>query len=420
MTNPALLQRLTNVQDRADQLDLLKRAIGRESITGNEANFVALLKQEMGARGLAPQTAEFLPGRPNIWGERKGAGDGPRLQFVGHTDVVNVKGWRERWAGTERENPFGGVEADGAIWGRGAADLKGGICAALGALDLIDAAGLRLKGDVAYAFIGDEESGEPGSGVSAGITRWSDDVESGLVPKPDFAIYVEPTQLAVYSAQIGFFIADVIVTGRSAYFGRPELGVDALKAAHAILTSVWAYAIELEAVEPHPLTGKASVLVTGIEGGGLIAVPGECRFSVIGSLRPGDDLDAVTAGFEAAIRQTSIDDGVCVDIEYTAGRDHPKGGSPAEIDANRPEAALLRQTIALAAPGKGGAEGAPYWSENSFLINKLGVPAVYCAPGDISHCHTSEERIEIDEYLSASRAFALFAAAYCGVEDVKS
>ena len=39
-----------------------------------------------------------------------------------------------------------------------------------------------------------------------------------------------------------------------------------------------------------------------IAGGGYIAVPGECRFSVIGKLRPGETLEAAVAGFEAAVQ----------------------------------------------------------------------------------------------------------------------
>src|SRR5438105_4030685 len=90
--------------------------------------------------------------------------------------------------------------------------------------------------EAAFAeLLGDEESGEPGSGVSAGIKRLVEDIETGLVPRPDFAVYVEPTQLDVFTAQMGFLICDITVTGRSAYFGMPEAGVDALKAAHAIL-----------------------------------------------------------------------------------------------------------------------------------------------------------------------------------------
>ena len=57
-------------------------------------------------------------------------------------------------------------------------------------------------------------------------------------------------------------------------------------------------------------------------------------------------------------------------------------------------------------------EGAPYWSEAPFLINRLGVPTVYWAPGDIRNCHTLEERVLVKEYLDGIVAFAAFIAAF--------
>ncbi|WP_112320944.1 M20 family metallopeptidase [Oceanibium sediminis] len=415
--NAQLESRLDAALDRKKALVLLKGAIARNSITGQEANFVAFLSDEMHKRGLSPETEEFLPGRPNIWRARSGNGRGKRLQFIGHTDTVHVDGWREHWQGTEREDPFGAAEVDGAIWGRGVTDLKGGICAALAALDLLDDAGIELAGDVAFAFVGDEESGEEGSGISAGVAHWTDKVQSKLIARPDFAIYVEPTSLSVYTAQIGFFIADVKVTGRSAYFGRPDLGVDALKATHAILASVWNHAEARQSLTPHPLTGPSSVLVTGLEGGGYIAVPGECRFSVIGSLRPGDSLDDAVAAFEAAVRSNPVEDGIGIEITYPAGRDHAFGGTPAEIPTDLPEVAALKAAVSSVAPERGRTGGAPFWSESSFLINRLGVPTVYCAPGDIACCHTSQEHLAIDEYLAAIRAYARFIVAYCGTPE---
>lgn len=412
-----LHRRLGAAQDRAAAVALVRNAVGRRSITGNEANFVAFLEAEMAGRGLGPRRAEFLPGRPNVWGERKGAGGGPRLQFIGHTDTVHVEGWREHWAGTEREDPFGAAEVDGAIWGRGVADLKGGICASLAALDLLDRAGLRLKGDVAYAFVGDEESGEEGTGVSAGVAHWSGMVAVGEIAAPDFAVYVEPTQLAVYAAQIGFYICDVTITGKSAYFGKPQLGVDALKATHAVLSAIWTHAGELHAGAAHPLTGRASVLVTTLAGGGYIAVPGECRLSVVGTLRPGDSLDAAVRAFEAAVRAAPVSEGIAIRFDYPAGRDHALGGSPVEIDPDLAPVRILQEAVGAAAPGRGGIEGAPFWSETPFLVDRLGCPAVYCAPGDIGVCHTFEEHLVVDEYLAAIRAYAAFMAAYCGVSE---
>jgi acetylornithine deacetylase/succinyl-diaminopimelate desuccinylase-like protein len=400
--------------DRQQVLTLLKGAVSRDSVTGNEANFADFLQEKMGRSGLNPQRADFLPGRPNVWGERKGAGGGKRLLFMGHTDTVHVRGWQEQWAGTEREDPFGGALVDGEIWGRGTADLKAGICAGLAALDLIDQAGIRLRGDVAFAFVGDEESGEPETGVSAGAKDYTSRLLAGEIAKPDFAIYVEPTRLAVFPAQMGFFIADVKITGKSAYFGVPEQGIDALKAAHQVLSAIWRHSDVISARASHDLVGSGFVLVTEIGGGGYIAVPGEARLSLIRKLLPGENLDEAVAELEAAIRGAALQEGIGLDISYPAGRDHAHGGSPAEIDANLPQIGALSAALGAAMPGRGQIEGAPYWSESPFLINEIGCPTVYCAPGDITNCHTLEERVNVDEYVAGIVAFATFIASYCG------
>jgi acetylornithine deacetylase len=414
----ALHDRLAAALDRDDALGLLQGAIARESVTGNEASVVGFLEGEMRRRGVGSvETADFLPGRPNLWGERRGAGGGKRLLFVGHTDTVHVEGWREHWAGTEREGPFAGPVVDGAVWGRGAGDLKAGICASLAALGLLDRAGIRLRGDLGFAFVGDEESGQPGTGVSAGVKDYVARIERGGIARPDFAVYVEPTRLAVYPAQIGFFIAEITVTGRSAYFGVPELGRDALKAAHRILTALWAHSDAVAARAEHGLVGRGFLLVTGIEGGGFIAVPERCTLSLIRKLLPGESLDAAAAELEAVVRGAVEDPEIGVGIAYPAGRDHRLGGTGAETDANAPAVALLGEAMAAAMPGRGGIEGAPFWSEMPFFTERLGVPAVYCAPGDIRNCHTFEEHMELEEYFAGVLGFAIFMARYCGVAD---
>lgn len=418
--DPDLHARLAAAFDANDALTLLRGAIGENSITGNEAGFVAFLRDELMRRKIPSiGYADFLPGRPNIWGERPGTGDGPRLLFIGHTDTVHVEGWREHWAGTEREDPFGAPVIDGAVWGRGAGDLKAGICTSLAALSLLDRASIRLKGDVAFAFVGDEESGQPGSGVSAGIKDYVARIEAGSIARPDFAVYVEPTQLSVYSAQIGFFIADITITGKSAYFGLPELGRDALKASHAVMSALWAHSEELGARADHPLLGKAFLLITGLSGGGFIAVPEECRLSLIRKLLPGESLDAAVAELESVVRGAIADPDIAVAFAYPAGRDHPLGGSPCEVDPQAAPIGLLSAIVGGALEGHGAIGGAPYWSESPFLADRLGVPTVYCAPGDIGNCHTFEEHVRLDQYHAGILAFAQFMARYCGTVDAK-
>jgi acetylornithine deacetylase len=414
----ALTQTLRTALDESDAIALLRGAIGRESITGNEANVVSYLAEQMQVRGLTNvETTDFLPGRPNVRGTRSGSGAGKRLLFIGHTDTVHVDGWREHWSGDQREDPFGAPIIDGEIWGRGAGDLKAGICTSLAALSLLNRAGIRLKGDVDFAFVGDEESGQPGSGVSAGVKAHTARIASGELPRPDFVVYTEPTRLAIYPAQIGFFITDITISGRSAYFGVPELGRDALKASHAVMSALWAHSDEISARAEHPLVGKGFLLITTLTGGGFIAVPERCTLSLIRKLLPGESLDAAAAELEAVIRGAVTDPDISIDIAYPAGRDHALGGSATEIDLNHPALAMLGDAVGQAMPGRGGAEGAPFWSETPFFVNGLNIPAVYCAPGDIRNCHTFEERVSVEEYLAGVVAFADFMTRFCGVEE---
>jgi acetylornithine deacetylase len=303
---------------------------------------------------------------------------------------------------------------DGKIWGRGSADLKAGICMAIEALRTLDRAGAELAGDVVLAFVGDEESGEPGTGVSAGMKAFMPMLASGELPHPDMAIYVEPTTLDIYTAQIGFFICDIEVVGRTAYFGVPEQGVDALKATHDILSALWAHSSILEERGLHHLVGRSFLLVTAVEGGGLIAVPESCRLSLIRKLRPGEDLDQARSELEATVRGAVRQPEIRLAFAYPAGRDHTIGGEAFEMDPAPEGIRLLSDIVRHNRPERGRIRGAPFWSEASFLTAG-GIPTVYFAPGDISICHTLEERVPINEYFHGIAAMAEFIEAYCGV-----
>ena len=230
----ALDNRLAAALDRDDALALLRGSIGCESITGNEASFAAFLAGEMQRRGVEDvRTAEFLPGRPNVWGERRGAGGGPRLLFVGHTDTVHVDGWREHWHGTEREDPFAAPVVDGAVWGRGAGDLKAGICCQPCRLGVLDRAGVRLRRR-RWLCLRRRRGERP-----AGHRRFRRGARVSS-PRSRPARSRGPTSSSTSSRRGSTSTrrrwasssADITVIGQSAYFGVPELGRDALKAAH--------------------------------------------------------------------------------------------------------------------------------------------------------------------------------------------
>ena len=402
-----VIARIREAFDAGHALSLLQKAISIPSVTGDEASFAYWLKGELAALGVEASSADFAVGRPNVWGVRPGRSGADTLLLIGHTDTVHTSGWKERWAGTERESPFSGAVADGAVWGRGASDLKAGICMTLEAVRTLERAGIEVDPTLIFAFVGDEESGEPGSGVSAGARAFSALIASGAAPRPDMAIYVEPTMLDVYVAHMGFFVCDIRVTGKSAYFGVPELGVDALKGAHAVLEALWRYSAELSAGESHALVGSGFVLPTGIQGGGYIAVPGECTISLIAKIPPGVRLDEVRAGLETAARAAPMDSRIELQFLYPASRDHPIGGQPFESRLDEARLRRLVSAVRAVRPERGNIEAAPYWSEAP-ILSAIGVPGVYFAPGDIRICHTTEENVSLEDYHDAIVALAAF------------
>jgi acetylornithine deacetylase len=132
-----VIARIREAFDPRHALELLQRAISIPSVTGDESNFAGWLKGELTALGVEASSAEFAEGRPNVWGLRKRRSGADTLLLIGHTDTVRTRGWKERWAGSERESPFSGAVVDGAVCGRGSSDLKAGICMTLEAVRLL-------------------------------------------------------------------------------------------------------------------------------------------------------------------------------------------------------------------------------------------------------------------------------------------
>ena len=410
--------RIATAVDGEAVTELVREATRIPSVTPDEATFAswAGLRMEESKAFDTVELAECAPGRPNVHGTA-GGGSGRSLLLAGHLDTVAVEDWVQHWHGTDREDPFGAHVVDGEIWGRGVADQKAGICAIIEAVRAFGRIGLRPAGRVSTLFVCDEESGQPGSGVSAGM-RAAVDGRAGPRPAADFVIYTEPTTSAIYTAQMGFLIADVAYTGVSAYFGRPELGVDALRAGHRLLEQLWGHSDHLRASVPaHDLLGEAFLLVTSVSSGGNIAVPGRFELSLIRKVLPGESLDEAAEHIRAIAHEVAAEHKVDCSVEFSAPRDHRFGGTPDEVDADHPGVVALARSIEAVTGEPARIEGAPYWSEKPFL-RELGIPGVYFAPGDISNCHTPFERLAIDELVTATRILACFIAEWCGTTDL--
>jgi acetylornithine deacetylase/succinyl-diaminopimelate desuccinylase-like protein len=146
---------------RTEARELLRRLVlcDTSNPPGDEAQAVAVLEDYLVDAGVECERVAKDPRRPNLVARIRGRGSGPSLAFLGHLDVVPAR--RERWS----VDPFAAVERDGAIWGRGAVDMKCQVAAAAVALATLAREGFRPEGDLMLVAAADEEVGVAGVGA---------------------------------------------------------------------------------------------------------------------------------------------------------------------------------------------------------------------------------------------------------------
>jgi len=138
----------------ATSLDLCQALIRCPSVTPQDGGSLGLLEGVLKDAGFTTERVTFQePGQPDIDNLYARIGTGaPYLIFAGHTDVVPA-GDQTKW----RFDPFSGEVTEGAIWGRGASDMKGAVAAfATAACAYVAKHGLA-KGSIGFLITGDEE-----------------------------------------------------------------------------------------------------------------------------------------------------------------------------------------------------------------------------------------------------------------------
>jgi acetylornithine deacetylase/succinyl-diaminopimelate desuccinylase-like protein len=134
--------------------ELLQRLIRFDTTNppGGEAECIAFIAGLLADAGYETRTLARTPGRDNLIARLEGRGEAPPLLLYGHVDVVTTEG--QRWT----HPPFGGLEQEGYVWGRGAVDMKGGVAMMLSAFLRAKAEGLEPAGDVIFCALADEEA----------------------------------------------------------------------------------------------------------------------------------------------------------------------------------------------------------------------------------------------------------------------
>ncbi len=121
---------------------------------GHERAAIEYLDTYLQAAGLETEQLAADPERPNLLATLAGEADGPAMVYLGHVDTVLAA--PDEW----QHDPWGGVLADGQLWGRGALDMKSQVAAeAVGAAALARAGWRPARGTLKLVFVSDEETG---------------------------------------------------------------------------------------------------------------------------------------------------------------------------------------------------------------------------------------------------------------------
>lgn len=371
--------------------------------------------EEMGAEldifepdyGRIKKYREASPGhdykdRPNVVGVFRGAGGGRSLIINGHIDTVPC-GSPEEWI----SHPLQPVVRDGRLYGRGTCDMKGGLAAAVMALEAVRDSGVKLKGDVILQSVVDEEGG--GNGTLACCER-------GYTA--DAAIIPEPTQLQLMPAHMGWLFYKIEFRGRALHCAYKWKGVNAIEKCMKLMQAMQ----ELErtwAVEKrHPYLPPPTISFGTIHGGtsGSV-VPDKCTLDMSVHYLP-CKVDGEWMGEKVEKEFLHVVENVANSDDWL--RENPpvvtlyQLGSGYDIGTGHPIIECVRRNAAKVKGGPPFLRGLESGADARLLTNYADTPTLIFGPGNIENAHSINEFIDLEQYYEAIKILALAIVDWCG------
>ena len=252
------------------------------TVTPEEGGALGLLEARLSAAGFACTRVD-RGGVANLFARWGVKGAARTFGFNGHTDVVPV-GDEAAWT----VPPFGAVQKDGCLWGRGAADMKSGVAAfAAAAIDRVTVT--PPEGAVILAITGDEE-GDATDGNRA-ILDWM--AQSG--ERMDVCLVGEPTCPEHLGEMIkigrrGSLSAWITLTGVQGHSAYPHRARNPVAAMARLIDRLCSHKLDQGTAHFDPSTLAVVTIDTGNAATNVI--PAHCRAIV--NIRYNDAHDGAT------------------------------------------------------------------------------------------------------------------------------
>lgn len=412
-------------ENRAKGARFLQILVQENSTRGNESSAQAVIIEkcrqlgltldiwEIGGEDIKQHPAyccdrENFEGNPNVVAVLKGTGGGKSIILNGHIDVVPV-GDERNWD----RDPFSGHIECGRLYGRGSTDMKGGTAAMLMAIESIIASGIKLKGDLIFQSVIEEESG--GAGTLAAVLRGY---------HADGAIIPEPTNMKIFPKQQGSMWFRITVNGKAAHGGTRYEGVSAIEKSQFVLERLQ----QLEKVRNAKITDPLyenipipiPINVGKISSGQWpSSVPDVAIIEGRMGVAPEETIQEAKQEMENCLAELNVQDEWLKDhplkIEWFGGR-----WLPGSLETDHPLIHTLTESFIEITGQQPTIEASP-WGTDGGILSTIGhTPVVVFGPGTTEVAHDANEYIILENMFVASEIIALSLIKWCGVDEETS
>jgi acetylornithine deacetylase len=345
---------------------------------------------------------QYPAGRRNVIARWKGSGGGRSLLLSGHADVAPLE--PDNWKVCR---PYEPLLAEGRLYGRGAADMKGGMAAAFWALRVLRELGFRPSADLLFESLVDEEFAGGNGTLAARLAGFN----------AELAVLLEPTRLEVCPACLGAFLGDIRILGRA---GMPFMGSEIpnpVFAAASAISHFREWQSRWRARNAHPLFQEEGKQLNLVLSGLSSTLPGE--FAQLGTpllaviswivwCYPGESERAFREAFREFWERKIAEDPTLSSFEVRIEPTYHQVRAW-ETPADHPGVRAAVQAMRDATGGEPVVGGAPFSCDLGVYGDPGGMPCLILGPrGD--NLHAPDEWVLLEDIYTLTEALALLAS----------
>lgn len=379
------LKELVSAVQEAELVEYCREMVRIKSVNppGDEMAMAEYVANVLKSIGLEVKLLKHSSSRASVLAILRGSGQVPALLYSAHLDTVPLGA--EQWI----HEPFAAETLDGKIWGRGSADMKGGLAALLVMAKIMANSGLSIKGDLIFAITAGEEIDSLGAKSVASYPGLGP-VQAIIVPEPSYN--------DIYIAEKGALWLEISTYGKTAHGSMPALGKNAVMMMVELIKGLEKISIPFES---HAMLGGFSMSINTISGGiKTNVVPDRCVVSIDMRTVPGQDHHDIMARFQGLIKDLGKHD-----PDFKAAIEISNDRPPIETSPEEPVVKMMVDIVADITGELPIPKGVNYYTDAATLTPAFKAPMIICGPGHPGLAHQPNEYVEIEKLVQAAKIY---------------